>query len=331
MVGEKGLILLFLTLMGLGIAAGFVALASDDTEDDVSGQDLEGTVGDDQIVGGGGDDLISGGGGDDFLDGLAGNDNLEGGDGNDTEYGFHGNDTLQGQDGSDLLYGEAGEDTLLGGSGLDLLLGGEGNDQLSGNLQQDYLQGDAGQDTLLGGYGGDALHGGSGDDSLDGGAGDDLLNGGSVIFSSLVTGEDAIEDFRDGLDPRVIGDRYSVIFDDKTADTLNGGEGNDTLIGGAEDSLTGGSGENEFVVGDWLNDGEYATVTDFDVAEDMIVYRYDVSGPPPAMTASSVTNPDGTIDVRLMADGQEVMLLSDAGENFSVATHVRLVSSQMYS
>lgn len=321
--------MLFLTLMSLGLAAGFLALGDSGSDDGTDGHSLEGTAGDDTIVGGNGDDLLAGGNGNDLLGGLDGSDNLTGGTGNDTEYGHGGDDLLQGEDGSDLIYGEEGDDTLLGGTGLDVLLGGAGDDQLSGNQQQDYLQGDSGQDTLLGGFGGDALHGGAGADSVEGGSGNDLVNGGAIIFNSPVTGENAIDDFRDGHDPRSIGDSYTVIFDDKTADTVNGGDGNDTLIGGADDTLTGGEGQDEFVAGDWLSSDEFATVADFDVDEDMIVYRYNQLGTPPEMAATTTTNSDGTTDVQLYADGEEVLFLANAGENFSIVSHVRTVASPM--
>ena len=83
------------------------------------------------------------------------------------------------------------------------------------------------------------------------------------------------------------------------------------------------------MAGDWLDAGEYATVTDFDTSEDVIVYRYNWFGTAPVMTATSELNPDGTVDVRLLADGQEVMFLSSVSADFSVGTHVSTVGSPM--
>lgn len=64
----------------------------------------------------------------DTILGLGGDDALFGDDGNDTIYGHTGNDFLSGDDGNDLLIGGNGNDTIYGGSGLDTAYGGNGND-----------------------------------------------------------------------------------------------------------------------------------------------------------------------------------------------------------
>ena len=76
----------------------------------------------------GGDDFITGSIANDLLYGDAGDDTLWGNAGNDTLYGGTGNDTLYGNAGNDTLEGNAGNDTLVGGTGNDRLEGGEGND-----------------------------------------------------------------------------------------------------------------------------------------------------------------------------------------------------------
>ncbi len=53
---------------------------------------------------------------------------INGGDGNDTIRGQDGDDILNGGDGRDTLSGEGGNDTLRGGAGADHLSGGAGND-----------------------------------------------------------------------------------------------------------------------------------------------------------------------------------------------------------
>ena len=92
---------------------------------------LQGGAAPDVIVGGGGNDTASGGGGNDFVSGGAGNDSLSGGNGNDTLSGGPGNDTLDGGPGTDLLLGGDGNDVLHDhdiSEAPDTLDGGRGND-----------------------------------------------------------------------------------------------------------------------------------------------------------------------------------------------------------
>ena len=95
---------------------------------DKSATTLHGLAGNDSLVGGIANDLLYGDAGDDTLWGNAGNDTLYGDDGDDELRGGSGNDTLYGGTGNDTLEGNAGNDTLVGGTGNDSLEGGEGND-----------------------------------------------------------------------------------------------------------------------------------------------------------------------------------------------------------
>jgi len=63
----------------------------------------------------------------DNADLIAGDDTLFGGDGQDLLRGQRGNDTLNGQNGDDELIGDLGNDSLSGGSGSDILIGDAGN------------------------------------------------------------------------------------------------------------------------------------------------------------------------------------------------------------
>ncbi|GAX18396.1 hypothetical protein FisN_2Lh003 [Fistulifera solaris] len=62
----------------------------------------------------------------DDVDEIGGDDNIEGGDGNDTLHGQRGDDVIDGGNGQDEIYGELGADTLLGGNGSDIVLGDVG-------------------------------------------------------------------------------------------------------------------------------------------------------------------------------------------------------------
>ena len=76
----------------------------------------------DQITGGGGDDILSGG---------------------------FGPDTIYGNDGNDLIEGGAGADRLYDGTGADIVNGGEGDDHIYAEFQwgDDQYRGGAGNDT----------------------------------------------------------------------------------------------------------------------------------------------------------------------------------------
>ena len=161
--------------------------------------------------------------------GNGGNDNLTGGEKNDQMYGGDGVDTLYGLGGDVYLSGGAGVDYLFGGEGNDRISAGEGNDQLFGGNGNDFMGGGAdGNDYMFGEAGNDAMFGVTGDDYLSGGSGSDQVFGES---------------------------------------------GNDTLSGygfttGELDTLTGGSGTDKFILGDYFGDAYYlgsghALIADF--------------------------------------------------------------------
>mgnify|MGYP001966094546 CR=1 FL=1 len=101
---------------------------------------IYGGDGADRILGGAGDDLIYGGAGDDIIYGEAGDDRIDGGAGHDMIYGG---------DGSDVLTGGAGDDALFGGAGSDMMDGGTGDDVLSDGAGSDIVTGGAGSDTVI--------------------------------------------------------------------------------------------------------------------------------------------------------------------------------------
>ena len=227
-----------------------------------TGEVLSGGLGQDQITGLGGQDLIDGRAGSDTIDAGAGDDAVWGGDGNDAVDGGTGHDTIEGQAGDDLIQGGTGNDSLSGHVGTDSLVGGAGDDSLLGGEGNDQLDSGEGNDWLAGGYGDDRLSGGTGSDTLDGGAGSDWLSG--------LHGD--IEDF--------------------DADFLNGGTGNDTLALGAGDHASGGEGDDDFILHDWLNEGGVAHISDYDADRDQLIVMYDPAAhPDPALTLE--TTEDG--------------------------------------
>lgn len=100
--------------------------------------------------------------------------------------------------------GSSGADTAEFGDGTDDLAGEQGNDTLSAGGGDDLVDGNEGNDSLDGGAGNDRLNGGTGTDTIAAGAGDD-----------------------------------TVLAADGLEETIDCGEGNDTVTADAQDKLTG--------------------------------------------------------------------------------------------
>ena len=156
-----------------------------------------------------------------------------------------GNDKIFGGEGFDLVVAGVGNDTVLGGSGRDNIFGDRGNDVLRGNTDNDNLFGDNGRDTLYGGRGDDYLVGGRGNDILNGKAGNDTLTGAGITDLLLEATEE---------------DTGS-----QSIDTLTGGAGNNLFV-------LGNATHPFYDDGDATTTGEtdLATITDFEVSEDSL-------------------------------------------------------------
>jgi Ca2+-binding RTX toxin-like protein len=201
------------------------------------------------IYGGGGNDALYGGPRRDVIDGGTGDDTVDGrlwGEGAGTL-----GDSLMGGDGRDMLsYGAdtrgvtvdlaaatvSGADSLssayldsIAGDFEDVQ-GGLAGDRLSGNGSANRLLGEGGNDTLDGGAGHDTLVGGTGTDRLDGGDGNDEI---AAIGADTVDGggdDDVITVA--GSANRIAasgGHDRAQMEAGAGGNTLNGGDGNDTL------------------------------------------------------------------------------------------------------
>lgn len=182
-------------------------------------------------------------------------------------FGGFGNDVLIGGSGADLLFGQGGDDTLLGKGGVDFLFGGSENDTLTGGDADDFVYGEAANDRMIWNPGDDT-------DFNEGGAGSDIVevNGGNGTEVFTVTANGARVRF-DRLDPAPfsidIGTSENLVLNANGGDdsfsatgnlaaliklTVDGGTGNDTLLGSnGNDQLSGGDG-NDFIDGQQGND-----------------------------------------------------------------------------
>ncbi|MBD3884738.1 hypothetical protein IFO70_23660 [Phormidium tenue FACHB-886] len=269
-------------------------------------------IGYDYLIGGSGNDTLYGEGGVDILLGGLGNDALDGGDGLDLLLGGAGNDILRGGANSNTqilqyLNGEEGNDEVYGGTGSDLLLGGAGDDKLFGDAGNDSLSGGDGDDRLDGGTGNDNLFGDTGNDiyivdSSDDSVNDSPMTGIETVLASVswdfrkrspndsfetatgldnltLTGNAAINGTGNDLNNTLIGNRANNI--------LNGDAGNDILNGYGTtvtndsqfDTLIGGAGADQFVLGgswgvSYVETGDgYATIRDWSAQVDKIQVR----------------------------------------------------------
>jgi Ca2+-binding RTX toxin-like protein len=223
--------------------------------------------------------------GSNFADSLRGDDlqanSIDGGTGNDTVDGGDGNfaDTLAGGAGTNTLsYAShtaagAGVAVTLNTTGAGTVSGACGADVISnftnaiGSAGDDTLSGDGYSNTISGGAGDDLIDGGNDlvADVLDGAGGNDTLTFANIVnvasFGVNLTlngaagatvqavggnaasgaGADAVVNFEN-----VIGSQYAdYLGGDANANSLVGGNGNDTLDGGNDalaDTLDGGNG-----------------------------------------------------------------------------------------
>lgn len=157
--------------------------------------------------------------------------------------GTEGADTLHDDSGADLqvlalgggddIVTGAGDDAIDAGAGDDFAFGGDGADTLLGESGNDDLRGEAGQDSLVGGTGHDTLSGYTGADTLLGGAGRDSLDGDAIYAGTGETGAELSADYLDGGagdDVLIGGDYAQSIPADAPVDTLIGGSGDDLIL-----------------------------------------------------------------------------------------------------
>jgi trimeric autotransporter adhesin len=159
------------------------------------------------------------------LDGVQVSDNvLLGSARADTLDGLGGNDALDGRDGNDVLLGGSGDDLIAGGKGSDVINGGDGNDYISSAAQLNGSPQQRGPTDVWANWG---------------------LPLGAVAETSGATW--GIYDSGNGqLTWSGVGDPVTT---DLAGDVIDGGKGNDRIIGSwGDDQIEGGDG-NDNVTG----------------------------------------------------------------------------------
>lgn len=301
--------MVWMAALGIALVAGLVLIIDDDddsTTDTSGGSDTDG--GTDT---GGGADIDS------FI-GASGDDEIEGDDENNTILGKNGTDTLDGNAGDDRVFGDGGNDSVQGGEGNDSVFGGNGEDLVKGGEDDDLVRGGRNDDVLIDSTGADRLQGDGGDD---------------LIVASGTMDADASAAFEANPVPdNGIGNLLDQLLIDFSADSDTegdeafGGSGDDTVIFGVNDTVGGGSGADTFVTASWLEGQDAATVTDFDPAEDQLMYAYDPAEGIPELTVEMVENDDGTTDAIVSANGSEVIRVLEQDDTFDLSENILLIN-----
>jgi Ca2+-binding RTX toxin-like protein len=182
-------------------------------------------------------------------------------------YGGAGNDVLIGGSGGDLLFGQSQNDTLLGKGGFDLLFGGSENDVLTGGDADDQVFGESGNDRMVWNPGDDTdlNEGGDGIDTVEvnGGGGAEVFtataNGTRVRFDRLDpapfsidigTSEKLVLNANGGNDSFSATGNLAALIQI----TVDGGAGDDTILGSNGVDLLFGGDNADFIDGQQGND-----------------------------------------------------------------------------
>jgi Ca2+-binding RTX toxin-like protein len=179
-------------------------------------------------------------------------------------------DLLTGDGGNNIVNGRGGDDTIVLGAGNDVSRGGDGADTISGEAGNDGISGDAGSDNLIGGGQDDAISDGPGNDLVSGGPGDDELDasGFDPDLGLLPSGADrlsggagtdrvhywprvtAVSVILDGLaDDGAVGEGDNVGGPADDVENVDGGFGNDLLIGNGGRNAVDGQAGRDLILG----------------------------------------------------------------------------------
>ncbi|MBD1205205.1 MAG: hypothetical protein H9533_13875 [Rhodobacteraceae bacterium] len=298
---------------------------------------------------GGGDDGGSTGGGNGEADVLIGGPRanvLTGDAEQDLIAGFAENDTLSGLGGNDLIVGDSGADSLSGGDGADLLLGGTGNDTLNGGADDDALNGGTGDDVLDGGDGDDYLidvNGGdpeTGGNILRGGAGNDVIVGwkaapgtardplsGADPNSAIIAPMEEVFGSQTASFNQMIRNNSLTTDNGRSFDRMEGGTGDDTLLGDRGDLMLGGEGADVFSVlappqpddPDDAGFGFVAGIADFEPGLDRLQIQTDSVDP---FTLRVDADQDG---LWIVFNGRDVALLTGLQQGDVVAGDIEVL------
>ena len=209
-----------------------------------------------------------------------------GGAGNDILFENGPTNLLQGNAGNDLLTALGSDSNGASVNSNSTIYGGQGDDSIVFAVGHDFGQGNKGNDTLTAFGNTDTLLGGQGNDSisdpgdgpgniLDGNLGDDVIHGlgqllgegGNDTLSSTTTTTSAGATLNggDGNDSIVAGHGH---------DSITGDAGNDTIsVTGGGHTIAGGAGADKFIFGaGTTTPGTVPAIIDWDGSQDTLSF-----------------------------------------------------------
>jgi Ca2+-binding RTX toxin-like protein len=260
------------------------------------------------LIGNAFNNALFGGAGDDWIDGGSGRNTINGGLGADIMIGDGENDYFVVDNVGDSIMGGGGGDGIISeingytlnngfvalvlGAGVTIGTGNSDNNTLSGNSLNNTLHGGSGEDTLLGDIGNDFYYINSSSDMVIEavGRGTDTIEVSSVTTYTLANNVERLL-LGSGAWNGVGNSLNNLLAGNADSNSLSGAGGNDTLLGalalangglGEIDTLTGGAGNDVFVLGTadayLYNDSvstsvgtsDYAFITDFTSGADKL-------------------------------------------------------------
>ena len=248
---------------------------------------------------------------DQMLVGTEMSDDLMGGDGNDV---------LRGGAGADFLVGGKGDDLILGGKDQDDIIAGEGNDMVYGAGGKDRIFGDDGDDVIVGGDAADMLYGGEGDDTFIGFDGDDN----DIIFGGAGSDTIDLSAMTEALEIRLgnAGTERGSVSSTTQADTIwsienvIGGFGDDKIIASeAANTLDGGDGNDTFVF-ETTSAAAGTKILGFSAGDVVCFSGIDANSATEARDAFTLAGRDATIGAGQLTFSHD----ADEGENFTTIT-----------
>ena len=170
--------------------------------------------------------------------------------------------------GNDKIFGSRYNDNFKAKSGNDIIYGRNGNDRLYGENGNDHLYGENGNDILVGGNGNDVLVGGLGNDIAEFSSSANTIDLRTTAFQSTGDGRDRLISIEHvnggGGNDRIIGNHANncirgqngndYIWGQNGNDHIYGNNGNDYLYGNAGDDWIYGGPGNDTLTGNLGND-----------------------------------------------------------------------------
>jgi Ca2+-binding RTX toxin-like protein len=169
---------------------------------------------------------------------------------------------------AERITGSSGDDVIIATDGADRIEGAAGDDRLIGRGGDDTLSGGTGHDTLDGGTGTDQMHGDTGTDTIDYSTRSNPvranLSADICVTAGCDVSEGEVGERDNAIDAESVtgGQGDDTLTGGQGAGTINGGPGNDLVAAGAQQTavLIGGPG-NDTITGGADDTASYETHT----------------------------------------------------------------------